>query len=102
MHSTFLRFTEDAWGDLRRNSSLFKTPLMPEAEILPGLCGFLFDIENLTDEEIESQVRMYARNFSYYADGRDAVIYEGSYIERNRNEEGVVFRASGINRIIYL
>lgn len=87
----FLRFTNEAEEDLRRGTSLFKTGSMDEAVVLPGLCGFNINVVDLTKSEIEKFVAKYANMFSYYSNGRKAVIFEGRFIERNKNSEGVVF-----------
>lgn len=88
----FLRFTEDAKGDLRRGTSLFKTGTMNEAVILEGLCGFNIDLVGLSKSGIERKIARYASMFSYYSQGCKAVIFEGETVENNKNDEGVVFK----------
>lgn len=88
----FLRFTEDAEGDLRRGTSLFKTGSMDKAVELAGLCGFSIDLVGLSKSEIERKVARYANMFAYYSKGCKAVIFEGETIENNKNGEGVVFK----------
>lgn len=88
----FLRFTEDAEGDLRRGTSLFKTGSMDKAVELAGLCGFSIDLVGLSKSEIERKVARYASMFSYYSKGCKAVIFEGETVENNKNGEGVVFK----------
>ncbi|MFA6831315.1 MAG: hypothetical protein WCR36_03465 [Bacteroidaceae bacterium] len=105
MTEYYLRFTDTPQEDLRRNSSLFKTGSMKKAEVLSGLCGFSFgceyDLDETSEYQIEQKTKMYGRNSGY--DCYDyAVIYTGEYAERNRNDEGVVFRAESIYKIINL
>ncbi len=88
----FLRFTEDAEGDLRRGTSLFKTGTMNEAVKLSGLCGFRIYLDGLSKSEIEKEISLYAVNCPEYSEGRKAVIFEGETIEKNKNGEGVVFK----------
>lgn len=87
----YLRFTNDAEGDIRRGHSFLKCGSMNEAVELEGLCGFSMDLLGLSNQEIEKRVSMYAVNLPYYSEGRKAVIFEGKYINRNPNDEGVIF-----------
>ena len=83
---TYLRFTTDFNHD---NYSYFKVPSMDKAKRLPGICAFPFNIEGMSREEIENKVKVYAKNFSYYNEGT-AVIFEGEFITKNTNDEGVI------------
>lgn len=88
----FLRFTENAEGDLQRGTSMFKTGRMDEAVELSGLCGFSIELAGMSKSEIEKEIALYAANCPEYSEGRKAVIFEGEVIERNKNSEGVVFK----------
>ena len=96
----FLRFTNEEYEDLKRKKSIFKTPSMTEAIELKGLCGFYIDICGLSTMEIERKIAEYARNFSYYSNGRKAVIFQGKIIENNKNGEGVIFKPYKIKGIV--
>lgn len=84
---TYLRFTNDFDGE---DFSYLKTPSMKKAVKLNGVCAFGFDIFGLSENEIEKTAKQYYDNFGYY--GNTVVIFEGEYIENNRNGEGVVVR----------
>lgn len=92
LNNYYLRFTEDAEEDLNRGTSLFKTGSMSEAIVIEGLCGFKVDLVGLSKSQIEKMIANYAANFSYYSEGRKAVIFEGETIGNNRNSEGVIFK----------
>jgi len=82
---TYIRFTENFGSE---GNSYFKTPSMKSAVRLNGVCAFPFDIFDLAEDEIRNKARQYHKNFGYY--GSKAVIFEGTYIENNKNGEGVI------------
>ena len=92
--ATFLRFTATAQEDIERGTSLFKTGSMNNAEVLPGICAFSFDIEDMTEDEVVRKIKQYAKNFAYYSSCGVAALIEGEYVARNRNSEGVIIEPS--------
>jgi len=82
---TYIRFTENFGTE---GNSYFKTPSMKSAVRLNGVCAFPFDIFDLSEDEIRDKAKQYYKNFGYY--GRTAVVFEGMYIENNKNGEGVI------------
>lgn len=100
--ATYLRFTTTAKQDINRGTSLFKTPSMSEPIVLDGICAFSINIENLSDEEILSKVKTFAKAYDYYSECGVAALIEGTYIERNANGEGVIIRPESLIKEIYL
>ena len=82
---TYIRITECYETE---GNSYFKTPSMKNAVRLNGVCAFSFDIYDLSEDEIRSKAKQYHKNLGYY--GSKAVILEGTYIENNKNGEGVI------------
>ena len=82
---TYIRFTENFGSE---GNSYFKTPSMKSAVRLNGVCAFPFDIFDLSEDEIRDKAKQYYKNFGYY--GGTAVVFEGMYIENNKNGEGVI------------
>lgn len=84
---TYIRFTENFDS---QNTSYFKTPSMENAKRLNGVCAFAFDVFGLSEDEIKRKAKMYHDNFSYYGD--TAIVFEGEYLENNKNGEGVIVK----------
>lgn len=82
---TYIRFTENFGTE---GNSYFKTPSMRRAVRLNGVCAFRFDIFGLSEDEIKYKAKQYYKNFGYYCG--TAVVFEGKYIENNKNGEGVI------------
>ena len=82
---TYIRFTENFGSE---GNSYFKTPSMKSAVRLNGVCAFRFDIFDLSEDEIKNKAKQYYKNFAHY--GSTAVVFEGMYIENNKNGEGVI------------
>ena len=87
---TYIRFTENFGSE---GNSYFKTPSMKSAVRLNGVCAFPFDIFDLSEDEIRDKAKQYYKNFGYY--GSTAVVFEGKYIENNKNGEGVIVEKGG-------
>lgn len=82
---TYIRFTENFESE---GNSYFKTPSMKSAVPLNGVCAFSFDIYDLSEGEIRDKAKQYYKNLGYYSG--TAVVFEGRYIENNKNGEGVI------------